>query len=270
VDEVTSYVLRGANEEVRDRRKIAFSPELNSAIRPDIRRYSSSYLETGNDLTDDLDIFYARGSSLAPTNYVVERLMKSFSSIWMLDLSYTTIEDDTLRVITRAAGVTLVSLNLKGCNKLGSGIMEFLPKSCPQLEHLALFEDISELALLKVRHHMFSRKQVSCHCLDFNFPLLFLAQIGTFSYRLESLDISQCKNISDKFWKALSAKRHLNLSGCAGTFTKKAVLKWAKEFGSKLHSLSISNEYLVLENKCVNIFVMLICPHSLTICYFPG
>jgi hypothetical protein len=134
----------------KDRRKVAFSPELVSAVRPDIRRYAAAYLTQGSVLGDELDIMYLRNSSFFSSADVVERLVKSFSSVWMLDLSNTAIDDDILRVLTRAVGVTLVSLNLQGCNKLGAAVMDFLPKACPQLEHLALFEDISDASLQKV------------------------------------------------------------------------------------------------------------------------
>jgi hypothetical protein len=63
--------------------------------------------------------------------------------------------------------------------------------------------------------------------------------------------VSRCRNLSDKFWKVLGTKRHLNLSGCSGTFSKKAFMKWAKDNGAKLHSLNVSSEFLVVENKYV-------------------
>jgi len=92
----------------------------------------------------------------------------------MLDLANTPVDDDIISTIAARCGQSLVALRLKGCTKLTPVAMDALVKYCEALEFLSVWEDAPEAALLKLHG---------------------------FGYRLEHLDLSQCKHLSDKVLK---------------------------------------------------------------------
>jgi len=135
-------------------------------------------------------------------------------SLKAINLSFTAIIDTDLLPILRNTGSSLVSLNLKGCLKLGSLAAEVITKfSSKRLEHFGAYDEVSAEQLVGL-----------------------LACMSELKY----LDLSHCRYITAVVFDAMGALKYLDLSNLNCNLEKAALKSWLSKHGRSLEAILLA------------------------------